>query len=267
MDMIKIGTLISKRRNDLGYTQDELGEILGVTGKAVSKWERGLSSPDVSLINRIAVELKLSIAQLLEGCITDFELSSNLIHQNEITSEANFNFKEKIEFSSKNLGIVSPFLFGNNLEHTRSSVCNGLSAQMLKNRKFVGKPSAMEGVAQGWYVIGEKTYCAFSTPYTHHYSEHYHMKRMLECNAQQVINFNVGEESGIGQHEIFISSSITYEFAIVLKSKENMVLQISLSDRWGKTVYVSDSLNVKKMINGKDIRLSSLRCKMILTAI
>ena len=246
MDMIKIGTLISKRRNDLGYTQDELGEILGVTGKAVSKWERGLSSPDVSLINRIAVELKLSIAQLLEGRITDFELSSNLIHQNEITSEANFNFKEKIEFSSKNLGIVSPFLFGNNLEHTRSSVCNGLSAQMLKNRKFVGKPSAMEGVAQGWYVIGEKTYCAFSTPYTHHYSEHYHMKRMLECNAQQVINFNVGEESGIGQHEIFISSSIIYEFAIVLKSKENMVLQISLSDRWGKTVYVSDSLNVKK---------------------
>jgi len=246
MDMIKIGTLISKRRNDLGYTQDELGEILGVTGKAVSKWERGLSSPDVSLINRIAVELKLSIAQLLEGRITDFELSSNLIHQNEITSEANFNFKEKIEFSSKNLGIVSPFLFGNNLEHARSSVCNGLSAQMLKNRKFVGKPSAMEGVAQGWYVIGEKTYCAFSTPYTHHYSEHYHMKRMLECNAQQVINFNVGEESGIGQHEIFISSSIIYEFAIVLKSKENMVLQISLSDRWGKTVYASDSLNVKK---------------------
>ena len=246
MDMIKIGTLIAKRRNNLGYTQDELGEILGVTGKAVSKWERGLSSPDVSLINRIAVELKLSIAQLLEGRITDFELSSNLIHQNEITSEANFNFKEKIEFSSKNLGIVSPFLFGNNLEHTRSSVCNGLSAQMLKNRKFVGKPSAMEGVAQGWYVIGEKTYCAFSTPYTHHYSEHYHMKRMLECNAQQVINFNVGEESGIGQHEIFISSSIIYEFAIVLKSKENMVLQISLSDRWGKTVYVSNSLNVKK---------------------
>lgn len=246
MDMIKIGTLIAKRRNDLGYTQDELGEILGVTGKAVSKWERGLSSPDVSLINRIAVELKLSIAQLLEGCITDFELSSNLIHQNEITSEANFNFKEKIEFSNKNLGIVSPFLFGNNLEHTRSSVCNGLSAQMLKNRKFVGKPSAMEGVAQGWYVIGEKTYCAFSTPYTHHYSEHYHMKRMLECNAQQVINFNVGEESGIGQHEIFISSSIIYEFAIVLKSKENMVLQISLTDRWGKTVYASDSLNVKK---------------------
>ena len=111
MDMIKIGKLISKRRNDLGYTQDQLGEIIGVTGKAVSKWERGLSVPDVSLINRIAVELKLSIAQLLEGNISDFELSSNSIHLNDIKAAHDFDLKEKIEFSSKNLGIVSPFLF------------------------------------------------------------------------------------------------------------------------------------------------------------
>ena len=249
MDMIKIGKLILKRRNDLGYTQDELGELIGVTGKAVSKWERGLSVPDVSLMNRIAVELKLSIAELLEGNIADFELSSNSIHLNDITSDADFDFEEKIELSNQNLGIVSPFLFGNNLEHTRSSVCNGLSAQILKNRKFVGKPSVMEGVAQGWYVIGEKTYCAFSEPYTHHYNEHYHMKRMLECNAQQVINFYDGEESGIGQHEIFISKSVTYEFAIVLKSREDIELQVSLSDRWGKNVYASGSLAVRKNDN------------------
>ena len=114
MDMIKIGRLIAKRRSDLGYTQDELGERIGVSGKAVSKWERGLSAPDVSLINRIAVELKLSIAQLLEGSVTDLELSSNSIHQNEIISDANFDFKENIAFSSENLGVVSPFLFGNN---------------------------------------------------------------------------------------------------------------------------------------------------------
>ena len=101
-NIIRIGECILDYRKQHGLTQSEFGELLGVSTQAVSKWERGLSSPDVSLINRIAVELKLSIAQLLEGCITDFELSSNLIHQNEITSEANFNFKEKIEFSSKN---------------------------------------------------------------------------------------------------------------------------------------------------------------------
>ena len=154
MDMIKIGKLIAKRRNDLGYTQDELGEIFGVTGKAVSKWERGLSVPDVSLIKRIAVELKLSIAQLLEGNMADLGLSSNSIHMNDTRPELDFEIREKISLSSENLEIISPFLFGNNLEHARSSIYSGLSAQMLKNRKFVGKPSAMEGVAQGWYVIG-----------------------------------------------------------------------------------------------------------------
>ena len=250
MDMIKIGKLIAKRRNDLGYTQDELGERIGVSGKAVSKWERGISVPDISLINRIAVELKLSIAQLLEGNIADFELSSNSIHINDKTSEADFDFNEKIELSrTKNLGIVSPFLFGNNLEHTRSSVCNGISAQMLKNRKFVGKPSAMEGVAQDWYVIGEQTYCAFSEPYTHHYAEHYHMKRMLECNAQQVINFYDGAQSGIGQHEIGISEGVTYDFAIVLKSKEDITLKVTISDRWGKNIYASECLRVIKSDN------------------
>ena len=66
MDMKKIGEFIATRRKMLGYTQDDLGNVLGISGKAISKWERGLSCPDVSLINRIAVELKVSIAQLLD---------------------------------------------------------------------------------------------------------------------------------------------------------------------------------------------------------
>ncbi len=246
MDMSKIGKLIAQRRKNLGYTQDEFGEIIGVSGKAVSKWERGLSTPDVSLLNRIAVELKISIAQLLEGNIADLELSSNLLHVNDAASDANFEVLEKIEFASDDLGIVSPYLFGNNLEHTRSCVCNGLSAQMLKNRKFVGKPSAMEGVAQGWYMIGDETFCTFSAPYTHHYAEHYHMKRLVECNAQQVINFYNGVQCGIGQHDLFISFGETYEFAIVLKCNTDMEIQVSLSDRWGKNIYASDSLKVSK---------------------
>ena len=250
MDMIKIGNLIAQRRKKLGYTQDEFGELIGVSGKAVSKWERGLSTPDVFLINRIAVELKISIAQLLEGNIADLELSSNLLNVKSNASDTEFEMNEVIEdFSKNNLGIVSPYLFGNNLEHTRSCVCNGLSAQMLKNRKFVGKPSSMEGIAQGWYAISEKTYCSFSTPYTHHFAEHYHMKRMLECNAQRIINFEDGATVGIGQHELFISADETYEFAVVLKCDADLELQVSLSDRWGKKVYASEMLKVGKTDN------------------
>ena len=53
--------------------------------------------------------------------------------------------------------IVSPFLFGENLEHTRSDVFMGLSAQLLRNRKFAGKPMACSGHSMEWYPVGEKT--------------------------------------------------------------------------------------------------------------
>lgn len=42
MDQIKIGEFISKKRKDKGLTQSELGELLNITDRAVSKWENGL---------------------------------------------------------------------------------------------------------------------------------------------------------------------------------------------------------------------------------
>lgn len=246
MDMKKIGELIALQRKKLGYTQDELGNILNISGKAVSKWERGLSCPDASLMNRIAVELKISIAQLLDGKAADVALSSNALNGGTVPvpdcAECG-----NIEISEKEDGeIVSPYLFGNNLEHTRSSVCGGISAQMLKNRKFVGKPSAMEGVAEGWYAIGEKTFFSFGEPYTRHDEKHYHMHRKLECNAQTVSNFLLDEECGIGQHELYLSPDTVYEFAIVLKSTEETDLAVSLTGRWGKRTYAKAVLHLQK---------------------
>lgn len=43
--MERIGDIISNKRKELGLTQAELGKMLGISGKAVSKWERGLSKP------------------------------------------------------------------------------------------------------------------------------------------------------------------------------------------------------------------------------
>lgn len=45
---------ITKYRKQMGYTQDKLGELLGVTNQAVSKWELGISMPDVMLLPKIA---------------------------------------------------------------------------------------------------------------------------------------------------------------------------------------------------------------------
>lgn len=67
MDMTKVGRLISNRRKELGLTQQELGLQLGVSAKAVSKWERGLSCPDVELLGQLSAALRVSIVGLLSG--------------------------------------------------------------------------------------------------------------------------------------------------------------------------------------------------------
>ena len=49
MDLIKIGKYIAGKRKSLGMTQKQLAEKLGMSDKSVSKWERGVCLPDVSL--------------------------------------------------------------------------------------------------------------------------------------------------------------------------------------------------------------------------
>lgn len=145
-----------------------------------------------------------------------------------------------------NLGVAHTRLFGTNLEHTRGSVYGGLSAQMLRNRKFVGCPSAMEGVAMEWYRIGEQTYAYFHGSYTHHYPEHYHMNRRNECNAQGVMNPAAGTLCGIGQHDLTFVAGKTYEVAIVARATENITLSISLTSRWGQKILAKADWSVPK---------------------
>lgn len=63
----KIGEFICKLRKEKGLTQSELGKKLFVTDKAVSKWERGLSLPDISILENLSNELGISISELLSG--------------------------------------------------------------------------------------------------------------------------------------------------------------------------------------------------------
>ena len=66
MNLSKIGQFISRRRMAMGLTQAQLAERLNVTDKAVSKWERGKSLPDVTLFSRVAAELRVSVVELHE---------------------------------------------------------------------------------------------------------------------------------------------------------------------------------------------------------
>ena len=60
-----LGTFIAEHRKSKGLTQKELAEMLHVTDKAVSKWERGLSFPDVTLLEPLATALEMSVTELM----------------------------------------------------------------------------------------------------------------------------------------------------------------------------------------------------------
>lgn len=61
------GSMIAALRKENGMTQLELAEKMGVTDKAVSKWERDLSFPDVGSIPRLADIFHVSVDELMQG--------------------------------------------------------------------------------------------------------------------------------------------------------------------------------------------------------
>ena len=61
-----LGMMISTLRKEKGMTQLELAEKMGVTDKAVSKWERDLSFPDISSIPKLAEIFEVSVDELMQ---------------------------------------------------------------------------------------------------------------------------------------------------------------------------------------------------------
>lgn len=67
MDKQKIGDFIRVKRKEKGLTQVELSEKLGVSDRAVSKWERGICCPDISILKDLCKILDVNINELLSG--------------------------------------------------------------------------------------------------------------------------------------------------------------------------------------------------------
>lgn len=67
MDQAKTGSIIQSLRRDLGLTQKELADMVGISDKAVSKWERGMGMPDLSLLPKLSEILKVDMESLISG--------------------------------------------------------------------------------------------------------------------------------------------------------------------------------------------------------
>ena len=80
MDTYVTGLTIKKLREKKGLTQTELADMLGVSSKAVSKWETARCLPDISLIEPLANTLSISVMELMTGnTVINKNISSNIL--------------------------------------------------------------------------------------------------------------------------------------------------------------------------------------------
>ena len=96
----------------MGLTQAQLAERLNVTDKAVSKWERGKSLPDVTLFSRVAAELRVSVVELLSGELMNVVRSSNLDEAVDWDGKAAQATPLTLRRDDPADLLVSPYLFG-----------------------------------------------------------------------------------------------------------------------------------------------------------
>ena len=111
MNYCDIGRFIQERRKLKKLTQKELASIIGVTDKAVSKWERGLGCPDVSILEILSKELDCSILELLKGREIEGEVISVTLADDYIKKGIKYgesNFKTLI---SKFIVFIFLFIF------------------------------------------------------------------------------------------------------------------------------------------------------------
>lgn len=101
MDNIKTGILIKDLRKEKGMTQKDLAERLYITDRAVSKWERGLSAPDISTLEPLAKILGITITELITG---------QRMNTCENVKEIEENVQEVIAYSEKEIDIKTNLL-------------------------------------------------------------------------------------------------------------------------------------------------------------
>jgi len=150
---------------------------------------------------------------------------------------------------ARTAGEISPLLFGHNLEHTRRAVWQGLSAQMLANRKFAGTSitdrrattadqgfigllrsqgePGLDGVAAHWYGIGDS--------WTNFYVDD--EIAFAGRTAQRLDVIEKGRWGGVGQEGLDLLAETRYEVRLTLRTHFGMKARLRLCDSTGRETY------------------------------
>ncbi|WP_294783610.1 helix-turn-helix transcriptional regulator [uncultured Eubacterium sp.] len=125
MDLNNTGKTIAKLRRSAGFTQASLAEKLGISDKAISKWERGITFPDTSLLNQLCILLDTDIESIMYGHEQTNQWIGVLVLNDIIPAETIIYNKTMIEY------LISQFLLVG-----------------IKNIEIIGKckPMQIEGI-------------------------------------------------------------------------------------------------------------------------
>ena len=100
MDSVKNGKFIAKLRKDKNMTQEQLGEVLGVTNKTISRWENGNYMPNIEMLQLLSQTFGVSINELLSGEYIQDDTFRKQEDQNliDMAKESAFSFEEQRKF-------------------------------------------------------------------------------------------------------------------------------------------------------------------------
>lgn len=244
MSATKTGKFIRTACTLRKITTQELADTLSVSIQTVSSWMDGKVIPEPAQIRKMAELFRCSAADILSGTLSDETYWNQVwynLSRDIVIPEDSYHIPVDLTFDLESEKVLSPLLCGDNLEHTRDCVNSGISAQMLKNRKFVSKPTRY-GHAMSWYPIGNHTAFSLGAPYTCH-GEGYRMTRAHECNSQVITNY-IKEIGGIGQRDISIQGGENYDFTFVAKGFTDKEVTVSLVNSLGK-IHDSHTFQVK----------------------
>ena len=106
MDLVKIGNFLSELRKEHGFTQEQLGEKLGVTNKTVSRWETGTYLPPADILIMLSELYSLTINEILSGqrlSAVEYqeEAEKKLVEVLKKNENSAFTLKDRIEYFTK----------------------------------------------------------------------------------------------------------------------------------------------------------------------
>ena len=114
MDQKKTGSFLKELRKEKNFTQEQVADKLGVSGRTISRWETGAYMPDISLLVDIAEMYDVDVRDIIDGERKDKDMNSEVkevaVKMADYSAMQTENLKKWIKTMSVSLLIVSAFL-------------------------------------------------------------------------------------------------------------------------------------------------------------